>query len=88
MTEPTVVTGAISELVRQVLPALVVLGVVSFTDVQLAAIFMVVSASIAFLNVLVSRSQVVPVERANEQIQAGISASPGTTVEEVIRRVG
>lgn len=57
---------------------------VSGEQVNLIMVF--AAAAITLLTGVVTRSQVVPTERANDQIQVGINSPPDTTVAEVIAK--
>lgn len=84
--EPTVILGALGELTRQIVPMLLLFGLINWTDPQIAAVFMVVSASIKVFEVILTRSQVTPIEKANAQIQIGIDGPSTASVGDVIRR--
>lgn len=82
--EPTAVINGISELVRQVIPMLIIFGLIRWTDLQVAAAFAVLSAFLALVQTLLTRSQVVPVETVNAQIKQAVKMSEDTTVKEVV----
>lgn len=81
--EPTAVLGALGELVRQIVPMLLLFGVINWTDPQIAGVFMVVSAAIKVLEVVLTRSQVVPAVIADRQMEIA-KASPVTRPTEQI----
>lgn len=83
--EPAVVLGALSEVVKAVIPLLIIFNFINWTGEQVAQVMLVVGVIIGFLNVVLTRSQVVPTERANEQIQRAIESPSNTTVEQVIK---
>jgi len=82
--EPAVVFGAISELLRQLIPMLIVFGFINWTDVQIGAVFSFSSAVIAVLTVLLTRAASVSTETANKQIEVAVKQPIGTPVEKVI----
>lgn len=84
--EPAVILGALSEVVRAVIPTLIIFGYIQWTGEQVAQFMLLAGVVIGFFNVLLTRSQVVPTVTANEQIQEGINSPAGTTVNEVIAR--
>jgi hypothetical protein len=46
----------------------------------------VVSAAIALFTILLTRSQVIPTEKANAQIETAIRMSPDATLQQVIAK--
>lgn len=84
--EPAVILGALAEVIRAIIPMLLVFGFINWTDPQIGAVLLVVGVTIGFLNVLFTRSQVVPTERANAQIQTGIDGPSTATVGQVIKQ--
>ena len=84
--EPTVILNGLAEILRQVIPMLILFGILQWSDQQIAAVFMVVSAVVAFLSTAWARSQVVPTEVANSQINTAIAMPKGSTVQDVIAK--
>ena len=84
--EPTVIFGALAEVIRQVIPMLIIFGIIHWTGEQVAQVMTVVSAVIAFFTIALTRSQVVPNEKANAQIQTAIRMPLDSTVEQVIAK--
>jgi dTDP-4-dehydrorhamnose reductase len=82
--EPTVILNGLAEILRQVIPMLILFGILHWTDQQIAAVFMVVSAVVAFLSTAWARSQVVPHETANAQIETAIKMPKDSTLQQVI----
>ena len=84
--EPTVVFGALAEVIRQIIPMLILFGIIQWTGEQVAQVMSVVSAAIALFTILLTRSQVIPNEKANAQIETAIRMPANATVEDVIAK--
>lgn len=84
--EPTVVLGALSEVVRAVIPMLIIFGFIHWTGEQVAQVMVVVGVGVAFLNTLLTRSQVVPIETADKQIKTALN-EPSTTSVETVKNI-
>lgn len=85
--EPAVIINGLSGLLTQILPLLVVVGLLQLTPERLAALVSIIGLVLTFVSTTLLRSQVVPTVRANKQIQEGIDSSEGTKVEDVIATV-
>lgn len=84
--EPAVILGALSEVIKAVIPLLIIFNFINWTGEQVAQVMLVVGVVIGFLNVLLTRSQVVPTGTANAQIETAVRMPTGTTVDEVIAK--
>jgi hypothetical protein len=84
--EPTVVINAASEAIRQIIPMLVVLGVLNMTGEKASALNIVVGVFMGFLTTLYSRSQTVPNATADKQIEVAI-ASPADTAPDKVKQI-
>lgn len=84
--EPTAIINGISELLRQIIPMLIIFGLIHWTDLQTAAAFAVMSAFLSLVSILVTRSQVVPNEKADAQIKTALSLPASASVAEVIAK--
>lgn len=82
--EPTAIINAVAELARQVVPMLIVFGIISWTDQQTAMVFAVMSASLSVVATLLIRSQVVPTGTVDAQIKQATRMPEGTTVAQVV----
>lgn len=82
--EPTVIINGLSELLRQVLPLLVVIGVVQLSPEKLAGLVSIIGLVLAFVSTTLLRSQTVSTQVANDQIKTAIKAPSDTTVAEVV----
>lgn len=85
--EPTVLIGGLAEIVRAIIPMLLIFGIVHWTDAQTGTIIFFVGVLVSFAEKLFIRSQVISTEIANQQIQEGIKSPQGTTVNQVIKKV-
>ena len=81
--EPAAVLGALSEVVRQVIPLLIIFGFVHWTAAQVAQIGLLIGVVIGFLNVVLTRSQTTPTPKVDALIETAVSMPIGTTVETV-----
>lgn len=84
--EPTLILGALSEVIRAVIPTLIIFGFIQWTGEQVAQVMLLVGVVIAFLTILLTRSQVVPTEKANAQIETAIRMPASATVPQVIAK--
>lgn len=83
--EPAVILGALAEIVKAIIPTLILFGVIQWTGDQVAQVMFLVSVLVGSLTIVLTRSQVVPTERANAQIQTGIDGPSTATVGQVIK---
>lgn len=83
---PTLIINGLSELLRQILPLMVVVGVIHLTPEKLAGLVSVIGLILAFISTTLLRSQVVPTETANQQIKTAVNSPSGTSVEQVIAK--
>lgn len=84
--EPAVIIGGIAEIIRAVIPMMIIFGFLQWTDNQTAQVMLVIGVAVAVGEKLFTRSQVVPTEKANAQIQTGIDSPVNTTVAQVIAK--
>src|SRR5688572_16519678 len=85
--EPAVIINGLSGLLQQILPLLVVVGLLQLSPEKLAGWISIIGLVLTFVSTGLIRSQVVPTDKANKQIQEGIDSPTDTTVKEVIRNV-
>jgi hypothetical protein len=83
---PTIVINGLSGLIQQVLPLLVVVGLVQLSPEKLAGWVSVIGLVLTFVSTTLLRSQVVPTEKANAQIETAISMPSTSTVKDVIKK--
>lgn len=87
MKEPVVIIDAIAEVLKQVIPLLIIFGVIHWTDQQIAQTILVLGVIITAIKTMITRQTVVPIATANRQIAEGINSPPNTTVDQVKERV-
>ena len=81
--EPAFIFNGLAEILRQLVPLLIVFGLIQWTDVQIAAVFAFSSVLLTFLASLLTRSQTVPTQAADAQIHQATLMPANTPVEEV-----
>lgn len=81
--EPAVVLGALSEVIRAVIPTLIIFGIIHWTGDQVAQVMLLVGVLVGFFNILLTRTQVVPTEVADKQIETAVKMPASATVEDV-----
>ena len=81
--EPTAIIGALSEAVRQIIPALIVFGFINWSGEKTAAFNIIVGVFVGFLNVLLTRSQTTSEDTVNKLIKEGVKSPTGTPVSAV-----
>lgn len=84
--EPAVILGSLSEVVRAIIPTLIIFGFIQWTGDQVAQVMLLVSVVVGFLNTALTRSQVVSTETANAQIETAIRMPSNATVQQVIAK--
>ena len=84
--EPAAVFGGLAEIFRQLIPLLIVFGFIHWTDIQIAAAFAFSSVVLSFGTVLLTRSQTVPTQVVNSQIETAVRMPVGTSVEDVVKK--
>jgi hypothetical protein len=82
--EPAVILGALSEVIRAVIPTLIIFGFISWTGEQVAQVMLLVGVVIAFLNIALTRSQVVPIVVADKQIEVAKASSVSRSNQSII----
>lgn len=82
--EPTVVLGALSEVIKAVIPMLIIFNFINWSGEQVAQVMLVVGVAISFFNVLITRSQVVPTEKSDALVNKAIRMPADTTLKQVI----
>lgn len=82
--EPTVIINGLAELLRQLLPLMVAVGLFNLPQDKLTAWNMIISLTLAFVSTILLRQNVVSPATANEQIKTAINSPTGTTVQQVI----
>lgn len=78
--EPAVILGALSEVVKAIIPMLIIFGFIHWTGEQVAQVMLVVGVSIAFFNVLLTRSQTTSLPQTDALIRTAVAQPSGTSV--------
>lgn len=83
--EPTVIIGGVAEIVRAIIPMLLIFGVVAWTDPQTGAVVFLVNVLVSVAEKMFIRSQVVPIDTRDAQVKKAVSMPEDTTVAQVIK---
>ena len=83
--EPTIVINALSEMLRQLLPLLVILGVFNLTPDKLSALSIAIGLVLGFFTTLFTRSQTVPIAVADKQIEVAKASDPSRSNATIIQ---
>lgn len=81
--EPVVIANGIAEIVRVTIPLLIIFGLILWTDQQIAAVMLVLSAVISFVQTVFTRSSVTPTEVSDKLIRTAVQMPTTSTVEDV-----
>ncbi len=81
--EPTVVLGALAEIVKAVIPMLIIFGILKWTPEQLAQVMLVVGVMVGSLSVVLTRSQTRAEPEVNALIRTAVKQPENTSVEKV-----
>jgi len=84
--EPAVILGALAEVVKAVIPALIIFGILRWTPEQVAAVMFVVGVLVTSLTVILTRTQTVSNGTADAQIVAAKDLPTSVSDVEAIRR--
>lgn len=84
--EPAAILGALSEVIRAVIPTLIIFGIIHWTGDQVAQMMLLVSVVIGFFNILLTRNQTVAMQTANAQIETALKLPSTATVNEVVQK--
>jgi hypothetical protein len=84
--EPAVILGALAEVVRAVIPTLIIFGVINWTDSQIAQVMLLVGVLIGFFNVALTRTQVVPTVVADKQLEIAKASDVTRPTSEIIQQ--
>lgn len=83
MKEPTVILGAIAEVIKAIIPTLIIFGIIHWTSDQVAQVMLLTSVIVGSLTVVLTRSQVTPTPKVDELIKTAVAQPVGTSVETV-----
>jgi len=81
--EPAVVLGALSEMIKAIIPMLIIFGILHWSSDQVAAVMLVVGVSVGSLTVILTRSQTTSTPQVDALIKTAVSQPAGTSVEAV-----
>lgn len=84
--EPAVVLGALSEVVRAVIPTLIIFGIIAWTSEQVAQVMLLVGVTVKAIEIVITRQQVVPIQVADKQIEIAKAADIRTPNEQIIKQ--
>jgi len=84
--EPTIVINALSEMLRQLLPLLVILGVFRLTPDKLSALSIAIGLVLGFFTTVFTRSQTVSLDTANKQIEIAKVSDASTPTETIVQQ--
>ena len=82
--EPAVVTKVIEEVIRAAIPMALIFGWIHWTEAQTGAVLLFIGVLVGGISMLMTRSQVVPTERANQQIMTAVKMPSDSTLKEVL----
>lgn len=81
--EPAVLFGAIAEIIKAVVPMLILFGVLHWTAAQVAQVMIVVGVVVGSLTVVFVRAQTVPTVTSDALIATAVKLPATTSVETV-----
>lgn len=81
--EPAVIFGGLGEVVRAIVPLLIIFGFIHWTPEQTAAAYLAVSVILGYIVTLLTRSNTTPTETVNELIKTAVKMPADSTVAEV-----
>lgn len=84
--EPAVILGAISEVIKAIIPALIIFGWLKWTPEQVASVMFVVGVLVSSLTVILTRSNTVPTVVADKQIEIAKAADVSTPKSLIIQQ--
>lgn len=84
--EPAIFFNGIGEIIRAIIPAMILFGFIQWTDQQIAAIMLVVSVVLGFLITMLTRSNTVSTVVADKQIEVALKAPSTTSPDTVIKQ--
>lgn len=80
---PAIILGAIAEVIKAVIPALIIFSIIHWTPEQIAAVMLVVNVSIGAIVTILTRAQVTPNNQVDSLIKTAVEQPSGTPVEVV-----
>jgi len=83
--EPAVVFSALGEIVKAVIPVLIIGEAVHWTDKMTAAVMFLVSVAVTSLSTIFTRSQSISTTMADRQIEIAKASSIDRPTEEIVQ---
>lgn len=81
--EPAIWLNALAEVVRAVIPMLIIFGLLQWTDQQIAAVMLVVGVSVGALSTILTRQSSISVGQSDALINTATHQPPNTSPEKV-----
>lgn len=81
--EPAVILGALAEMFKAIIPALIIFGLLKWTPEQVAAVMFVVGVAVSSLTVILTRSQTTATPDVNALIRTAVAQPSNTSVATV-----
>lgn len=75
---PAVVLGALAEMIKAAVPALILFNIIHWTPDQVAAVMFVVSIGVTSITTILTRAQVTPNEQVDTLIKTATHFDPDT----------
>lgn len=77
--EPAVVLGALAEVVKAIIPALIIFGILKWSAEQVAQVMLLTGVVVGSLTVILTRSSTTPTPAVDALIKTATQQSPGTS---------
>lgn len=81
--EPAVILGALAEVVKAIIPMLIIFGILHWTAEQVAQVMLVVGVLVGSLSIVLTRSQTTATPDVNALIRTAVKMPENATVEMV-----
>jgi hypothetical protein len=81
--EPAAVFSGLGEIIRAIVPCLILFGFIEWTPDQIAGVFLVVSVTLGFLTTMLTRAQTTAIATTNSLIETAVKMPADSTVAEV-----
>ena len=81
--EPAVILGALSEIVKAIIPTLIMFGIIQWTGEQTAQVMLLVSVIVGSISIVLTRSSVTPEATVNSLIREAVDSPAGTQPQAV-----
>lgn len=81
--EPAVIFGALAEIIKAVVPMLIIFGTLKWTAEQVAQVMIVVGVVVGALNVVLTRASTTATVTSDALIERAVLSPASTTVQQV-----